>query len=422
MANEPSWDDIFRPSGQEPASPDAADAPRPSRTPVGSRMAAESSATATMSRRELREAESRRGADGGRGRGDRRRRRLGWLWALLVVLALGAGAAAAVWTLFEDQVREVMGWELPNDFEGAGNGTEVDVTIVAGDIGSDVATTLAETGVTMTFEAFYELLLAQDEEVVFTPGTYRLQEEMSAQAALDALLDEENRIVNSVAVREGVTIPTIVELLAAGTGIPAADFEAALVDPASYGIPAEAVNFEGYLFPATYRFEPGLDARGIVQTMVDRMFQSLDAAGVAPEDRHRVVTIASLIQREARIAEDFFKVSRVIQNRLAEDWKLEFDSTAQYGYQENHGSVWSSDEQLTDVNDYNTYVITGLPIGPIAAPGDLAIEAALDPAEGSWMFFATVDLDTGETVFSTTLAEHEEAVAQLRAWCRENEC
>lgn len=338
------------------------------------------------------------------------------LGVFLLLLGMGAGGVWYVWTNYEPQVREVLGWELPNDYEGSGNGTEVLVTIEAGEIGADVATELAEQGVTMTFDAFYQLLLA-DDSIQFVPGTYRLQEEMSAQSALDALLDPANKVELSATIREGLRAGEVIAALSAGTGIALEDYESAISDPSRYGIPEEAPNIEGYLFPATYTFEPGTTAEDHIRTLVNEMFSRLDAAGVAEEDRHEVLTKASLIQREARLADDFYKVSRVIENRLADGWRLEFDSTTQYGAGET-GSVWSSGDALSADNPYNTYVITGLPIGPIAAPGDVAIDAVLNPADGPWFFFVTVNLATGETVFSETIAQHEAGVAQLRAWCR----
>lgn len=438
MANEPSWDEIFRPA-DEPAAP-SRPAPEPASGLPGVRAddpfavaAAEARAqqpvahdagSEGLTRRQAREQEegaTRRG--GGSGQKPPKKRRRG-LRALVIVLAsvlvLVGGGAATAWILFEEQVREVMGWELPIDYVGDGNGTEVDVTISSGQIGSDIATTLHEAGVTMTYEAFYELLLGMEEQPTFIPGTYALEEEMSAQSALDALLDESNRKVNSAVIREGLTLSSYVELLAAGTGIPIEDFEAAVADYTSYGLPEDAVSLEGYLFPATYEFDPGVTARDIIQLLVNRTFESLDAAGVAPEDRNRVLTIASIIQREARIADDFYKVSRVIQNRLAIPMQLEMDSTAQYG-EDAQDSAFSTAEQLEAVNGYNTYTRDGLPVGPIAGVGDLAIDAALHPVDGPWVFFVTVNLDTGETVFSETVDEHERGVEQLKAWCRETD-
>lgn len=349
-----------------------------------------------------------------------RKSRRGIAGAIIAILVIAGLVASGfyVWTTFEPQIRSVMGWEEPNDFEGAGSG-EVLVTIADGETGSDVADTLASSGVTKTSDAFYDLLLTQD-DVVFQPGVYRLAKQMSAQSALDALQDPANKIERTAVIREGLTGATIIEELSAATDIPVADFEAAVEDPTQYGVPASAVSMEGWLFPATYTFDPGLTATQVIQTLVDRTVSSLDSAGVPVDQRERVLTIASIIQREARQADDFYKVSRVIQNRLDDGMRLEMDSTAQYGVSEASGSVWSSAEALGSENPWNTYQRDGLPVGPIASPGDVAIDAAMNPVEGSWIFFVTVNLNTGETVFSNTIAEHDAAVAQLRAWCADN--
>ena len=409
MSNEPSWDEIFR------SQPGAA--------------APQSAQPAPLTRREAREAQERRSSQpkrrsmydspGGQPP-KKRKRRLIWLWVLLGLLALGAAGTATAWVLFEDKIRDVMGWELPIDYTGTGNGTEVNVVIKAGDIGEDVARTLESAGVTMTFDAFYQLLLTTDPAPQFQPGTYALQEEMSAASALAALEDPANRVVSKVLIKEGTKLPATLQLLADGTGVSIEEFQTAAADLASFGIPAEAPSMEGYLFPATYQFDPGVSAHDVLQKLVDRTFESLDAQGVAPADRHRVLTIASLAQKEARVEGDFYKVSRVVQNRLDAGMKLEFDSTAHYGA-ESQGSVWTSAEERADDNPYNTYFHTGLPIGPIGAPGDTAIDAAIHPADGTWLYFVAVNLATGETEFNTTLSEHNKSVAKLKAWCKTDE-
>ena len=353
-------------------------------------------------------------------RSPRRRRVWPWVLGTLLVLAgLAGGAVALAWANFEPQIREVFGFELPNDYEGTGNGTEVLVTITPGEIGADIATTLEEQGVTMTYDAFYNLLLA-DASIAFQPGTYGLQEEMSAQSALEILVDPANRVESTATIREGLRAGQVIEILSAATGVPLPDYEIAIADLAGLGLPPEAPTVEGYLFPATYTFEPGTAAVDQVRRLVSETFTRLDARGVPAEDRHRILTIASLVQSEARLTDDFYRVSRVIQNRLDDGWRLEFDSTAQYGSAQADGSVFSTQETLDADNPYNTYVIEGLPIGPIGNPGDLAVDSAIAPADGPWVFFVTIDLDTGETVFSETIAQHEEGVAQLRAWCRDN--
>ncbi|WP_354475379.1 endolytic transglycosylase MltG [Marisediminicola sp. UYEF4] len=352
----------------------------------------------------------------------RRRRRTVLVIALVLVGALGIGAAGIFFT-FEDRIRNVLGWEGPIDYEGEGTG-EVVVTITDGQVGGDIATLLAEEDVVMTYKAFYSLLL-QNPEITFQPGNYALRTQMSAQAALDALQDPANRVEVSVGFNEGLSIDQVLESLSESSGIPLAEFEAAAADPTVYGVGAEAPSLEGYLFPARYTLDPRVDAPTILQTLVDRTFQSLDAAGVAAADRHRVLTIAALIQREAGSnPEDFYKVSRVIQNRLDSGTPLQMDSTAQYGYAWRYGerleqSVFSKQAELDDDNAYNTYQIQGLPLGPIGAAGDLAIDAAVNPADGPWLFFVTVNLDTGETAFTTTGEEHNAAVRRLQAWCEE---
>ncbi|MDQ4138708.1 MAG: endolytic transglycosylase MltG [Actinomycetota bacterium] len=411
MAEQTPWDDIFTPKS-------------------GTEFRDEHPKTAVLSvtRREAREQDRRRplGEQLGKTPKPKRKRRWGALIAFLVFLALLVGAGTTVWFMFEERIRDVFGVAEPNDYEGTGNGEPVDIVIANGHIGADVAATLEDAGVTKSFDAFYDLLLTLPEQPNFLPGTYTLEQQMSAESALDALLDPESRTVSQVSFPEGVTSTTILERTSEGTGVPLEELQAIAEDHESLGVPADAPSIEGYLFPATYEFDPGTPARDILQRMVDRMLESLDAAGVAPEDRHRILTIASLVQREAGTAEDFPKVSRVVYNRLDADMMLQFDSTSHYGWQVSRGepptgSVFTTDEERADDNPYNTYAKTGLPAGPIAAPGDAAIQAALNPADGDWLYFVAVNLETGESVFSSTLDEHNDAVEQLRAWCQESD-
>ena len=418
MADEPRWDEIFssQPSGSSPETPGQASAPqsrRAAREAENGRRAARKSAAAAnpkapKSKRDPRD-----------GRPQKRHRWVGWLVAVVVILGLAGGGAAYAWANYEPQIRKALGWELPPpDYVGEGSG-EATIVISSGDTGVEVTNSLLDAGVIKSFDTFYNLLLIQDPAVQFFPGFYVLAEKMSSEAALVALQNPGSRVEHTALIPEGKSIDQVFDILSNATDIPVADFEAAAADPASYGVPAEAPSLEGYLFPATYKFDPSVDARSVLTTLVERTFASLDAAGVAPADRHKVLTMAALIQREAgRDKNDFYKVSRVFTNRLKEGWHLESDATVSYGTGRTH-TVWTTSAERADTsNKYNTYANPGLPIGPIGAAGDLAIDAALNPVDGPWFYFVPINLDTGETVFSETFQQHNAAVRQLQQWCR----
>jgi UPF0755 protein len=413
VADEPRWDDIFSSSPATPATP----APQSRRE---AREAEAQNARGRSAQRASKAPRQKRDRDPRSPRAPKRRHAwIGWVVSLVVILGLAAGGAAYVWANYEPQVRKLLGWELPPpDYVGEGAG-QATIVIVSGDTGVEVTNSLLDAGVIKSFDTFYTLLLAQDPPVEFFPGYYVLAEKMSSKAALAALQDPTSRVEQTALIPEGKSIDQVFEILSTATDIPVADFEAAAKDPTSYGVSKEAPSLEGYLFPATYKFDPGVDARQVLTILVNRTFQALDAAGVAPEDRHRVLTLAALIQREAgRDKDDFYKVSRVFTNRLENGWHLQSDATVSYGTGRTH-TVWTTSAERADAsNKYNTYANPGLPIGPIGAAGDLAIDAALHPADGPWFFFVPVNLDTGETVFSVTQAQHEAAVRQLQEWCR----
>lgn len=392
-----------------------------------------------VSRREARESEGRRrggdgasgggagggGSRGGRGEagGPKKKRSLLWLKITLpIVLVVGAlgGVAAYGWFNYNEQVRALLGIPLPTDYEGTGNGEEVIVPIRSGDIGSDVAVTLHESGVTMTYDAVYDYLV-EHPDISFLPGNWRLQKQMSAESAVTALQNTDNKVTDRLLITEGTVLPNALETISATTGLALEDVQAAAADVSSYGLPAEATTLEGFLFPATYELDGTETAHDILQKMVTTMIEHLDAAGVAPEKRWDVIRLASMVQREAGSnLDDFGKVARVFQNRIDQGINLQSDATVAYGTGR-LDSVWTEPEERADASNlYNTYANPGLPIGPIGLPGDDAINAALHPTDGPWLFFVPINLATGETVFSETEEEHQAAVDQLFAWCDES--
>lgn len=353
----------------------------------------------------------------GRGRGRRRRGR-GWI-AMLAALLVLVGGAFWGWQLVGDRILGMFGI-YNDDFEGSGNGTEVDFSILEGDTGTTIATRLQEKGVIKEPSAFIREVTSQAEEPQFYPGTYGLEEEMSAASALEVLTDDTARIENTVTIPEGTVASDVYTLVESNVGISVDDLQAAAADPQSFGLPDEAETMEGFLFPATYTFEPGVDATTVLQTMVDRTYQSLDAAGVPDDQVWDIIRMASLVEKEARITEDFYKVARVFYNRLDIDMPLQSDATVTYGTGEYDRAATTDDERNDEDNPYNTYVHTGMIPGPISNPGDTAIDAATNPADGPWLYFVTVNLETGETVFSETYEEHQQAVNQWLAWMEEN--
>jgi UPF0755 protein len=148
------------------------------------------------------------------------------------------------------------------------------------------------------------------------------------------------------------------------------------------------------------------------------MKQELQHYGVSVGDAHKVLTLAALIQAEARLEPDFYKVSRVFLNRLEKGMHLQSDATVSYGV--NGKTVSTSAADRGNPNGYNTYLHEGLPIGPISAPGSVAIDAALHPADGKWLYFCAINLKTGETEFNETYAQHAVSVKKWRQWMLEN--
>jgi UPF0755 protein len=348
-------------------------------------------------------------------------------WGCLIVFVVLAALVAGVAVFLQGPISQIIAaTQGPADFtaEEAATGEDIIVMIHNGDGGSDIASTLVEDGVVKSFESFYSVLLQTNPEPVFQPGAYQLKTKMVATTALEALLDEDTRLNQTVVVPEGTAAVDVLAAISEGTEIPLADLQAAAASVAQFGLPAEATTLEGFLFPATYTFSPEDTAEVALQTMVNRQYEALDAAGVAVADRWSTIVFASLIQREAGLREDYYKVSRVFLNRLdPAQWdsgRLQSDATVAYGTGKTH-LVTTTDAERGDAgNVYNTYAHPGMVVGPISNPGDLAIDAALHPVDGSWLFFVTINLDTGETAFSTTVEEHDAAVIVWQNWMREH--
>lgn len=364
--------------------------------------------------------EPRRGAR----RGEKKRRGVGCV-AALVVLALLVGGGALLVTAGIDRVQSLFGG--PEDFSGTGSGS-VTIEVQQGDTAAAIGRTLKAAGVVASVQAFVDAAAGDERSRGIQVGFYELAEEMSAANALAVLVEPDNLIRAQVTVREGLTVDQIVEVLAEGTDFRAAQYRRVLEDPASLGLPDYAGGDpEGYLFPATYEIRPNATAESILVMMVDRfktsarslsLEQRAAQVGLEPAE---VVTVASIIEREVNRERDLSGVAEVVENRIdgscvGTNGLLQMDSTVQYANGSANG-VFTSDEERASDSPYNTYRFPGLPPGPIAAPGEAALEAALSPTDDGWCYFVAINLETGETAFATDASGHATNVARLREWC-----
>jgi UPF0755 protein len=177
----------------------------------------------------------------------------------------------------------------------------------------------------------------------------------------------------------------------------------------------EAESFEGYLFPDTYFFPKDTTAEAIVTTLVsgfqrimtDRRLERTRQLGFS---LHEVVTLAAMIEKETGAAEERPIISSVFHNRLKRGMRLESDPTVIYGIEDFDGNI--TRKHLAEKTPYNTYRIKGLPAGPIANPGEAAIEAALYPAETDYLYF--VAKKDGTHQFSTNITDHNRAVVKYQ--------
>jgi UPF0755 protein len=353
----------------------------------------------------------------------RKRRRLPGCLAALVALAVVVGLFYVGITKGVELVRDQ--FADPADYPGPGSGKVV-YTVEEGDTVADMGRGLKSAGVVASVQAFLNAASAEPAASSIQVGAYRFKREMQAADALDVLLDPDNILKNTVTIPEGLRLTDIVAILGKETDFGPARFEEVLDKPQGIGLPDYAQgNAEGYLFPSTYDFGPDAKPRDMLATMVDRWKQAAEEAGLeqAAQDLgytpHELMTVASLVEAEAARQEDRGKVARVIFNRLEGDETnglLQIDATVNYAADNELGAVPTTDDLEID-SPYNTYQNPGLPPGPIEAPGDAAIEAAANPAQGDWYYYVTVNLRTGETKFAETYDEFLTYKDELREYC-----
>jgi UPF0755 protein len=331
--------------------------------------------------------------------------------AFLVAIVGTGGVIGYAW--LDDQLH-------PPDYSGPGEGQAV-LQIQNGEFANSYAKRMAQEKIVKSARAFVKVADSNPQTSSIQPGYYNMRLHMSAKAALALLLDPKSRSANQIVIPEGLRAVKIYEMLAQKTGIPLAQFQEAARDTSALGLPSYANGkIEGYLGPGRFDLKPNSTAKDLLTMMVaqfNKVATSEDLvakAGQAHLTPAELVTVASLVQAESGNVGDMPKVARVVYNRLRQGMKLQFDSTTLYGL--GKFGISASNEDIKSNSPYNTYKFKGLPPGPIDSPSQSAIDAAVNPAAGAWLYFVTTDPSAGKTEFAVTYPDFQRLEAKLNDW------
>jgi peptidoglycan lytic transglycosylase G len=368
-------------------------------------------------------------------RAERERRRRHTTRGILLSLAIGVLIAAVfvgsrIWHGFGPQ----------NDFAGNGK-QDLVIEVHAGDSTTAIGETLHRRDVVRTVKVFLEAAQGNQAISAIQPGYYRLRTELPAATAVKRLVDPGNRVGKLVIpegqqlddtadVKTNATTPGIFTMISKASCVDLdgtkhclteADLRAAaektalssLLIPPWATAPVTAIGvdhrrIEGLIAPGTWNIDPSASPGEILSRLINssaELYMKLglqDTATAMNMSQYDVLTVASLVQREAK-PQDFAKVARVIYNRLAEHRKLEFDSTVNYPL--DRREVATTDADRAQATPWNTYVLDGLPAAPICSPGTDALTAAEHPENGDWLFFVTID-PQGTTLFTRDYQQH----------------
>lgn len=311
------------------------------------------------------------------------------------------------------------GWFAHYVFTPSPGSGEVIVDIPKGTGSSQIMALLAEKGLIRDDTRFLALLRLLRELERKNPPKLRAGE-FSVPLGLTPLqvirfLHTAKPVQHRVTVPEGLTMVQIAEIFAKEDWANKDVFLQLCHDKQFiHDLGLEATSLEGYLFPETYSLVRGeTDARTIISTMVRRFFavwKELGATESKGLNRHQLLILASIVEKETGAASERKSIAGVFYNRLRTGMRLQSDPTTIYGIKDFNGNLTKAD--LLAATPYNTYAISGLPFGPICNPGQAALEAVLHPAEVPYLYF--VSKNDGSHQFSSTLEEHNRAVRQYQ--------
>jgi UPF0755 protein len=346
-----------------------------------------------------------------------RRRRLVLVVSLIVVVGLILSGWLLVKPVFA-------GHKAAPDYAGSGTGT-VRVRVNAGDGTSDIGTALQKAGVVHSAAAFVQAAASNANAESLQPGLYQLRQHMSAAAALGLMLDPSSRLVVKLTIPEGTTERDVLAKLATVLKVSPDAVKKAAADIGNLALPegysqngAAPTSAEGFLYPATYSFDPETAPSDALQQMTAQFIdedRQLNFAGTAAQLKvtpYQALIIASMVEGEAKFDADRAKVARVIYNHLAAGTPLKIDATSRYGAVQLGKDPAATPYAELD-SPYNTYLHKGLPPTPINNPGSAAMSAAVNPARGNWLFYVNGDA-AGHLAFFNNEADFVKAVAVCR--------
>jgi len=368
----------------------------------------------------------RRGSRGAKGEGKGGKSAVAFLMVFILLGVLGVGGYLGY--------SKIKGFFTAADYDGPGT-DPVQVKIAKDSSLTEIGNALVDVDVVKSTAAFTEAAGANPKGKNIQSGTYNMRKQMAAAQAVTLMLDPKSRVTNGVTIPEGKTANQVYAILAKATGVPVAEFKTAAKDPIALGIPGFWFNrtdgqkvtrsVEGFLFPDTYEFPPKGTAAEYLQLMIEHFMtvateldfvkQAQTKLNISP---YEVLTVASLSQAEAGNAGDLGKVSRVAYNRLyGKDFHckcLEFDVGINYYYQltgkPTKSSAKMTDKELTDPkNPYRLHGKDGLTPTPINNPGKAAMQGALAPPKGNWLYFVAIDKQ-GHSAFTQSLTQHEKNI------------
>ena len=363
----------------------------------------------------------------------RRNRRKLWLIiaaaALVVVVGIGFGAAQA------------LGYGFYSDYDGDGSG-DVLFQVNSGDTVRDMAANMAQAGIVASADAFVKAARSSAKVANVQPGYYVLENKMSAASAVAKLVRSTSR-VGELQIQSGwqlddttsasgkvnkgilahIAASTCATLNGKSTCLSAQDLENTIenTDPAALGVPTWAVSavsnadpkhrLEGLIMPGVYQLKPGETAVETIKRLLAQSDSELQQAGLPSSGQqnsgfstYQILTMASIIERESGTNADMPKIARVLYNRLAQSMDLQLDSTVDYAL--DRPMIATAPSERPGAGLYNTYGNPGLPPTPISSPSASAIQAAINPVNGTWLYFVVCQKNLS-SCFADTFAEHE---------------